>query len=613
MSGIGGLVGYNGNAVTTAEVCDLMQASLKRRGPDENGTYISEDVCLLHTCRNAPYTGRGPLRAVLGQKVYVLVYDGELYNIDELTRELKTLGYRVPDNSDAAAVLYGYMAWGEACLDRFLGMYAFAIWDSERLFMARDRLGLKPLFYSVGGHGFAFASDIKTLLCHPQIQPTLGYEGIADLLLIGPGRTPGTTLFRDIKELKPGHWASYTKTGGLAMGQYWQLRARTHGEDFKETSDKIALMLKDSIARQCARGTAVKEAGFRGTRNTGIGTFLSGGLDSSAIAALSNCKETFSVDYIGNDKHFSPTEYEPDDDNVFIKEMVTRLGARHNRIVLGSDELADALTGAVHARGLPGMADVDSALLLFCEKVRESVPIALSGEGADEIFGGYPWYQQEEKLFYEGFPWAQSFEYRYRFIAPHIAKQIDPESYIRNRYENTLKSADTLYDDSPKEKRIRQMFHLNIYWFLQNLATRNESMSTAAGLTVRTPFLDHRLVEYLYNVPWGFKNHNDQEKGLLRNALIGVLPDSVLYRKKSPFPKTHNPAYMNRVSDMIKVVLNDTNSPIFSIMSKDAINQLLLEESGQPWYGQLMGVPQTIAYFLQIDTWMKDFSVILSF
>ena len=602
MSGIGGLVGYGSNALTAATVCECMLTALKKRGPDEHGTFISEEVCLLHTCSNIPYSGRGPLRAVLGQRAYVLAFDGELYNKEELIRELKTLGYRMPENSDAEVVLYGFMAWGEQCLDRFLGMYAFAIWDSERLFMARDRLGLKPFFYSVGSHGFVFASNINGLLCHPQIQPVIDQRGVAELLLLGPGRTPGTTVFRDIYELKPGHWATYSKTQGLTMGQYWQLRARPHRETLEETTKQTRDLLKDAITRQ-----SIVPKGMT------LGTLLSGGLDSSAIAALSNCKATFSVDYFGNDKHFSPTEFTPEDDNVFIRTMVSTLGARHRQVIIGSDELADALTPAMEARSLPGMGDIDAALLLFCQKVKESVPIALSGEGADEIFGGYPWYQQEERLWAETFPWQQSLEYRCRFISPHILKQLDPESYIRTRYEKTIAAADTLYDDDAKEKRIRQMFHLNIHWFLQNLATRNETMSTAAGLTVRSPFLDHRLLEYLYNVPWEIKNYQDREKGLLRHALKGLVPEKILSRKKSPFPKTHNPAYMTRVTDMIKVVLKNNDSPIFTIVPKEAIIALMQEENNQPWYGQLMGVPQTIAYFLQINTWMKEFNVTVSF
>ncbi|MCL2361638.1 MAG: asparagine synthase (glutamine-hydrolyzing) [Defluviitaleaceae bacterium] len=593
MSGIGGFLGYGGTAISMATVCEAMLTSLKKRGQNEHGTFISEDVCLLHTSN--PYTGRGPLRAVLGQKAYILVFDGELYNKDELIQELKKLGYYLPDASDGAIVLYSYIAWGEVCVERLLGVFAFAVWDGGRLFVARDRLGLKPFFYATGPRGFAFASDTKTLLMHPNINPVMSLEGVADMMLIGPAHTPGTTFFRDIKELQPGHSASYTNSGGLSICRYWQLKAKPHSESFEETSYTVRKILKDAIARQTANSPE-------------LGVFLSGGLDSSAITALSGCKDTFSVDYVGNDKYFTPNSFQPDDDNSYIKEMVTNLRAHHTRVVLGSDELAEALTSAMQARGLPGMGDVDSALLLFCQNVRESVPIALTGEGADEIFGGYPWYQQDDEP--TTFPWSRDVKYRSSFIAPHILGRFDPQAYIHNRFEEAITAAGSLYDDDAKERQVRRMFHLNLDWFLPNLATRNESMSAFAGLTVRSPFLDHRLVEYLYNVPWTFKNHNDREKGLLREALKGLLPESVLWRKKSPFPKTHNPAYMSKVTDMIRVVEKD--APLFTIISRDAINRLITEEAGQPWYGQLMRVPQTIAYFLQIDAWMKEYGVVLS-
>jgi len=595
MSGIGGIAGHSGNALALATICESMKESLKRRGKDEHGTYMSEEISMIHTSNYVTGIRNGPERAVMGQQAYIIVFDGELYNRAELLRELWTFGYRIPENSDAAIVLHAYIAWGEICVEKFLGAYAFAIWDSQRLFIARDRLGLRPLYYSHGAHGLVFASDIKTLLCHPGVTPVVGAEGIADIMLLGPGRTPGTTPFRNISELQPAHFATYTRGVGLKVNEYWRLKAKPHREAFDETAAIVRKILTNAVARQ---------------NQDRIGTMLSGGLDSSALARLANSRATFSVDYVGNDRHFTESEFQPDDDNAFIKEMVEHLGARHNRCLLGSDELADALLPAMHARGLPGMADVDSALLLFCQNVKRSVPVVLSGEGADEIFGGYPWYQNEERLFADTFPWSQKLEYRASFMSPDI--KIDHESYVRARYEKTINGVDTLYDDSPKEKRIRQMYHLNIHWFLQTLATRNEAMSAAAGLTVRIPFLDHRLVEYMYNVPWEYKNQQNREKGLLREALVGLLPENILWRKKSPFPKTHNPAYMNRVTDMIKDVMEDKSAPLHGVVPKDAIEKLLNAQTKEPWYGQLMTVPQTIAYFLQINMWLREFNVKLT-
>ena len=598
MGGIGGLAGYKTGAVAIASVCDGMLAQLKRRGSDDHGTFISEQACLVYTGTDKRHNTKGPLRAVMGTKAYVFVYDGEVYNKDELSLELRSLGYRLPDTDCGTIILYGYLAWGLSIVDKLMGMYTFTVWDGEKLFAARDRLGLKPFYYAVGAYGLVFASDIKTILAHPEVQAVIDREGLSEILLLGPGRTPGCGVFKNIKELKPGHTMTYSSMSGVEINSYWQLTARPHRESFEETAENIRNLLKDAITRQTPRGIS-------------IGTLLSGGLDSSAIATLSGTKETFSVDYIGNDKHFTPNDFQPEGDNEYINAMVSFLRLKHKRIVFGTDELADALVPAMDARGLPGMADVDSSLLLFCKQVRQSVKFALSGEGADEIFGGYPWYKDEARLFEKGFPWSGSMDYRTSFIRPDLLDKLDPKAFIDERYLQTVSQAEGLYDDDPKEKRVRQMFLLNVNWFLQTLAARNDSMSALAGLTIRTPFLDHRLVEYLYNVPWEYKNHNEREKGLLRFALQGLLPDTVLWRKKSPYPKTHNPAYLTRVSDMLKAILSDGSSPIFELVTKGALTKLLDSSQVMPWYGQLMTHPQTIAYFLQFDAWLKDYGVIL--
>jgi len=596
MYGIGGIASHKANALTAAQICDGMLTALKSRGTGTQGTYVSEEVCLLYTGNNSPEDGKQPVRTMLGQKAYVLVYDGELYNKEAIRQELVTLGYQFQDSSDAAVVLYGYMAWGQNCVERFNGVFAFALWDNNQLFMARDRLGLRPLYYSIGAHGLVFASTIKTLLAHPQIRPAISAEGAAEILLLGPGRSPGCGVFNGINELEPASYAIYSG-GRIETTTYWKLKARPHREDFGETTEKVKSLLVDSIKLQ----TSSKMR---------MATLLSGGLDSSAVAALSRSRESFSVDYFGNDKHFTATAFQPEEDSEYITRMVNFLGLKHRRIVLGSDELADALEDAADARGLPGMADVDASLLLFLREVGKEVQITLSGEGADEIFGGYPWYQDDERLFAKTFPWSQSTEYRAKFIEPSLAQKINtPEAYVNSRFEKTMTTAETLYDDDPREAQIRKMFMLNLHWFLQTLATRNDSMASAAGISVRTPFLDYRLVEYLYNVPWHFKNHNDHAKGLLRESLKGLLPDSVLWRKKSPYPKTHNPAYLKWVTDMLKAT--DSNAPIFSLVSKTALSNLLKEDSGVNWYGQLMAYPQTIAYFLQINSWMKKYSVIV--
>jgi asparagine synthase (glutamine-hydrolysing) len=567
MNGIGGIMKGAPN--------EAMLAQMKK-----GGQYISSQVSLFGSPQ--------PVVGTMGQRTYVLVCDGELYNKDELINELSTLGYRFADRSCAAVLLHGFMAWGMGCLDKTLGVFALAVWDGEQLVLARDRLGYKPLFYSGDAQGFVFASSIRTLLRHPGIKPTLTHQGVAELMLLGPGRTPGCGILRGINELKPGHYIIYRPGTAPQLHGYWKLKAKPHVDDLDTSGKTVRELLTDATGRQ--------------GKSTGV--MLSGGLDSSILAVLAKSNETFSLDYIDNDKHFTPDDYQPTEDAPYIKEMSQFLRSNHRRHMIGTDDLADALIPAMEARGLPGMGDIDAAMLLFCKDIRETAPIVLSGEGADEIFGGYPWYTDEEKRDTNTFPWSQSLQHRLSVIRPGALGNIDPGEYVRTRYNETINAAPTLYDDDPTDKRIRQLFLLNLQWFLQTLAARTESMANAADLTVRLPYLDHRLVEYLYNVPWASKHFGDNEKGLLRHAFKGTLPENILKRKKSPFPKTHNPAYLRKLQDMFLDLLKTPNAPLFEI-----INRKQIQEASTPWYGQLMTQAQTLAYLIQINAWLIYFSV----
>jgi asparagine synthase (glutamine-hydrolysing) len=586
--------GFNGVAGPNAPLHAFL-------GDDTHGKYISPQVCLVYTGAASERFAPQPVRGVLGQRAYVLACDGELYNKQELIKELHTLGYRFADRSDAAVILHGCMAWGAACLDKLEGVYAFALWDGEQLLLGRDRLGLKSLFYSLGESGLLFASHISALLDRPGAKNAIAPEGVAELLLLGPGRTPGSGIVKGIRELKPGHYMQYRIGGELKETLYWQLKAVPHREDFGETVEAVRALVTEAVNRQSLISADSAKI-----------IMLSGGLDSSIIAALAKSRETTSLDYVGNDKHFIPNGFEPESDAEYIGEMVSFLRSRHRRHVIGTDELADALLPAMEARGLPGMGDIDAAFLLFCKNIRASAPVAFSGEGADEIFGGYPWFTDEEIRNADTFPWSRSLEYRLSFLHSANKARNGPQEYIRARYEEALNQAPNLYDDDPTDKRIRQLFLLSLQWFLQTLASRTECMGKAAGLVVRTPFLDHHLVAYMYNVPWEYKYHGDREKGLLRAAFKGLLPESVLLRKKAPFPKTHNPAYPRKVRDMMKDVLEASNAPLFQIVERERVKAMLDDtENGpsQPWYGQLMALPQTIAYFLQINAWLERYSI----
>lgn len=590
-------------------VQEKMAATMGRRGPDARGFFEKDSCALIHTRLAVidPDGGQQPMHLEWAGESYTIVYNGELYNTEEIRRELLALGHLFEGHSDTEVVLHAYAQWKDGCLERFNGIFAFGVWEQKRrrLFLARDRMGVKPLFYMRHNGGLLFASEIKTILAYPTVRPVLDAQGAAEILLLGPGRTPGSGVFRGILEIEPG-CCGYYEAGKLIVSRYWKLTDREHRDSFEETAEKVRFLVKDAIRRQMVSDVP-------------IGTFLSGGLDSSLISAICAGEmkkreeqlDTFSVDYVDNDKYFVPGKFQPNSDSHYIHVMEGAITPKSHWTVLSPENLVDALGDATRARDLPGMADVDFSLLAFCKQIRREVKVALSGECADEIFGGYPWYRDPEVRAIDGFPWAQNTKQRASFLNPEIGEKIDAEDFVRQRYVQTLRESDILPGTSPQERRMKEMVNLNHRWFMQTLLDRKDRMSMFWGLEVRVPFCDYRIAEYLYGVPWEFKDYQAHEKGLLRQAMEGVLPQEVLWRKKSPYPKTYDPRYLELVSRQMNEVLADPHAPIFQLIRREALEGLLTAEYAWPWYGQLMKVPQTIAYMLQINFWLKEYKITL--
>lgn len=607
MCGIAGMIDWKGSINDRRDVFDTMQQQLGRRGPDQRGIYLEQPAALIHTRLSVVDLehGRQPMELSFAGEDYVLVYNGELYNTNELRDNLQKLGHKFQSHSDTEVLLHAYAQWGEGCVGRFNGIFAFAVWEKkrERLFIARDRIGVKPLFYAVVDGAIIFASEIKTLLVHPMVETKIDSQSVAEIMLIGPGRTPGYGVFRGVEELEPAQ-CGYFSRDGLRVWKYWKLEDREHSDSFEQTVEKVRTLVVDAIERQLVSDVPV-------------GTFLSGGLDSSIISSVAGRYfkksgqrlHTFSVNYVDNEQYFKASHFQPNSDSIYIEKMTDYLHSEHHNILLDTDELVEALYFAVDARDLPGMADVDSSLLLFCKAVKEHVTVALSGECADEIFGGYPWYRDKEIRERDGFPWAQSTVYRADFIKPEFAEKINATGYVEERYRDTVADTPVLAGTSDLERRMKEMMNLNLKWFMQTLLDRKDRMSMYNGLEVRVPFCDYRIAEYLYTVPWEMKDHKNYEKGLLRTAMADILPDEVLWRKKSPYPKTHNPAYLNAVSKRLQTVIADPSAPVLQLVRKEALDQLIKTDNPVPWYGQLMTTPQTIAYFLQINYWLEKYQV----
>ena len=606
MCGIAGAISFMEDMRSDMQAYEKMQEKLLRRGPDQQGMFITPEAALIHA-RLAVIDiegGRQPMTFKYGSGEYTIVYNGELYNADELRCELED-ELEFVTHSDTEIVLKSYIKWGEDCVDRFNGIFAFVIYDGphRRAFIARDPIGVKPLFFFRGRDKLIFASEIQALLEHPDVPHEIDENGAAELLLMAPGRTAGCGVIRGVEEVKPGECGFYTAEG-LKLRKYWRLRAYELNETFEQTAEHVRGLLEDSIRRQLVSDVPVC-------------TFLSGGLDSSLISSVA-AKEmsekgkklaTFSVDYRDNEKYFQKSRFQPNSDPEYIRKMAEYLGSEHHWVVIDTPELVDALDDAVDARGLPGMADVDSSLLLFCREIKKYGTVALSGECADEIFGGYPWYRDKDIRMTDGFPWAQSTAYRKRFICDDYADKIDADDYVYTAYRKTADYAEKLPTDSDTDSRMREMTQLNFDWFMQTLLDRKDRMSMYSGLEVRVPFCDRRIAEYLYNVKWEYKDYNGREKGLLREAMKEWLPEEVLWRKKSPYPKTHNPAFLEAVTAKLRSILDEDGEVLTQLVKRSELEKLLTGAEHIQWYGQLMNLPQTIAFFIQLDHWLKSMKI----
>ena len=589
------------------EILQKFLHSMARRGPDGNGICKLESGALLHSRLAVidPEGGKQPMELTWAGEKYTIVYNGELYNTDELRGKLLSLGHTFTSHSDTEVLLHGFAQWGEGVLEKLNGIFAFAVWlqKEKRLFLARDRIGVKPLFYTQPKKGLIFASEMKSILCHPAVKPRLDAQGAAEILMFGPGRLPGSGVFKGIYEVEPGCCGWYGD-GKLKLRRYWKLTDRENRDNFDETREKVRFLVTDAIRRQMVSDYP-------------LGTFLSGGLDSSIISAVcagemarrGEMLHTFSVDYLHNDLYFTPGKFQPNSDGEYIDLMCRTIHSSHSSTVLTPEDLLSALEDATLARDLPGMGDVDFSLLAFCREIRPHVKVALSGECADEIFGGYPWYRDPEIRSQEGFPWAQNLEFRKRMLHPDISAKIDGEELVMDAYRDTCAESDILPGTSPTDRRMKEMVNLNFRHFMQTLLDRKDRMSMYCGLEVRVPFCDYRIAEYLYGVPWEFKDHMGREKGLLRQAFEGFLPERILHRKKSPYPKTFDPRYTELVSSRVKELLEDQDAKLFRVVNRDTVASLFRSEPLWPWYGQLMRTPQTFAWLLQLETWLRHYQV----
>lgn len=584
-----GFVGFSNlkeKIVQDKSIIEKMNQTLTKRGPDEDGYYINDHVSLGHKRLIVidPKGGKQPMMESASYGEFVICYNGQIYNTKELRETLEKEGFTFQGHCDTEVLLKSYIHYGNDVVRHLNGIFAFAIWNSKKqeLFLARDHFGVKPLFYTIKNDTLIFASELKAIFAYPSIHRELNEQGISELFGIGPAHTPGTTIFKDIFEIKPAHFGIFN-VSGLHLERYWKLTSKPHTDSFAQTCEKLKFLLNDAITKQLVSDVP-------------LCTFLSGGLDSSIITkfAADYCQkqglpplDTYSIDYVDNDKNFVKSDFQPNSDNYYIDLMNKNLHTNHHKIVIDTPELASYLEDAMLARDMPGMADIDSSLLLFCKNVKQEMTVSLTGECADEIFGGYPWFFREDALTSGTFPWSIALAERQKLLHPSICEKVNMKEYVNSRYQESLAEVEILDTDSKETAEKRKISYLTLNWFMQTLLDRSDRMAMYNGFELRVPFCDYRLAEYVWNIPWEVKALNGREKGLLRYVARDFLPAEIVDRKKSPYPKTHNPTYLAKVKSMLSDIMKDKDAPINDLLNRDFILDILNSDGkafSRPWF-----------------------------
>ncbi|MFF3784861.1 asparagine synthase (glutamine-hydrolyzing) [Streptomyces sp. NPDC001933] len=605
MCGITGWISFDRDlrAAEAATTLDAMTETMSCRGPDDRGTWTDGHAALGHrrlAIIDLP-GGRQPMAVDTPEGPVALVYSGEAYNFTALRGELTARGHRFTTDSDTEVVLRGYLEWGEALAERLNGMYAFALWDGrhDRLVMIRDRMGVKPFYYWPTPDGVLFGSEPKAILANPLARPRVTLDGLRELFTVV--KTPGHAVWDGMHEVEPGTVVTVDR-GGLHRHVYWRLETRPHTDDRDTTVATVRSLLDDIVRRQLV--SDVPRC-----------VLLSGGLDSSAVTALAARQlaesgekvRTFAVDFVGRTENFVPDELRTTPDTPFVHDVAQQSGTLHRDIVLDPDTLADPEVRArmIRARDLPmGFGDMDASLYLLFRAIREHSTVALSGESADEVFGGYLQFFDERARTADTFPWlvrmAEHFGEDSDVLRDDLGRALDLEGYVRRSYGAAVAGIERLPGESDFEYRMRRICHLHLTRFVRVLLDRKDRASMAVGLEVRVPFCDHRLVEYVYNAPWALKSFDGREKSLLREATADLLPQSVYDRTKSPYPSTQDPKYALALQEQARELLARPDHRVFDLIDRDRLRRAADHGAPQVTAASRRGLERT----LDLATWL---------
>jgi len=602
--GITGWVDFTRDLRAERAAIEAMTATMENRGPDAGGVWCGEHAAIGHRRLSVIDLagGQQPMRVGLGRSDdTVLTYSGEVYNFTELRGELTALGHEFVTRSDTEVVLRAYLQWGADCVTRLNGMFAFGIWDGRRqeLLLARDRLGVKPLYYAPLPDGVLFGSEPKAILAHPDFRAEIDAEGLAELFSpMGTG-TPGHGVYRGMAQVRPGTTVRVGRSG-LRTSVYWTLEAREHTDDLAVTASTVRELLADIVHRQTVAD--VPQC-----------SLLSGGLDSSVVSVLAADSlmgrdraklATFSVDFAGSADAFTPDQFRPSHDEPFALAAAEHIGSRHSTVTLSAADLVEAQWAPLAAHDLPTMGDMWVSMYLLFREIRQQSTVALSGESADEVFGGYPWYHVPALLAAPTFPWAAGGSWA-PLLTPAVRSAIRLDEYAADRYAQAVAEVPLLAGESPQDRRIREVLYLGLTRWLPLLLDRKDRLSMACGLEVRVPFTDHRLVEYVWNVPWAMKETGGIEKGLLRTAAARLLPADLLNRRKSSYPGAADQAYERAIDAQLRGLLKQPSAPLFDLIDRNQLADVYARDPRLPGFMAIAPSSTTpVAFLLDLNRWL---------
>lgn len=621
MCGIAGWVDFDRDLTREGAVADAMNESLACRGPDGRGVWTGLHAALGHT-RNAvidiPGGGQPMTAEADGRVLAVTTYSGEIYNYRELKKELESRGHRFRSNCDTEVALRAYLEWGLSCAEHLVGMFAYAIWDvrQDRLILIRDHLGIKPLYFARTSSGVVFGSEPKALFASKQISPAVSADDLREMFC--QAKTPGVAAFAGMQEVKPGHVAVITR-GGVTQQCYWQLEARPHTDDLPTTIETVRHLLQQSVTSQMVADVPV-------------GILLSGGLDSSVITAFAAADRrsrgeaplpTFSLDFAGYTENFQPDEVRDTPDGPYAREMARHVGSTHREILLDPSQLMDPevrrVTMACQDAPTP-MGDGDASIYLVSKAVRDEVTVVLSGETADEIFGGFNWVHSPQLVYADTFPWVaigQMVDPTWPglgagLLDKGLLQKLDIATATADRYSAALREVPRLSGEEGHERRMRELLYLHITRWLPVLFDRTDRLAMAAALEIRVPFCDHRLVEYVFNTPWSMKSFDGREKSLLRAAAGDSVPASILDRRKSPYPVTQDPGYARRLCAEFEKLLADPDAPAKAYLDSAAAREVIADPDELSTGMGAWVQRANLEMLLQLNSWLKAYDVQVS-